>query len=503
MSSGFATLASPRASSRSAAASRRESAGNSRPAASQASAQRIPSPPALVSDADAMAARQRLRREQRRRVEELLERVGADHACLVEERVDRRVRAGECRRVRARRARAGRVAPALQREDRLRRATRRASARELPRVAERLEVEQDDVGLSGRPPSTRAGRSTRRRPCCRSRRTTRARGRARPPARAARARARRSAREADVPGRDRCARERRVQPDGRRGDPQAVRPEQPRPVRAHEREQLVLALRALAARLGEAGRDHAQRAHAGAERVLGRGEHVLAGEADDARSTGVGNLGDRGVGRTPPTGSRPRLTGYAAPGIRLRMLRKSSPPIVPRRARRRRRRPDGGWKNGAARRRPRHGRAGRPRSMYGAVEAIGKMTSNDPAVDLAVDVEARVREDVEHRGLPGNTSATKRRSRLAATRRAARADACRARGPAARRRRRKRPPPSADRETRPVRRGRRSSPRPSPISAPRSTKSGSTKRSASHRPPRRFRESGCRGSAARAHGRRR
>ena len=68
------------------------------------------------------------------------------------------------------------VAPALQGEDRL--APRHAARepRELARVAERLEVEQDEHRSPGRPPTTRAGRSRRRPPCCRSRRTPRSRG---------------------------------------------------------------------------------------------------------------------------------------------------------------------------------------------------------------------------------------------------------------------------------------------------------------------------------------
>ena len=43
---------------------------------------------------------------------------------------------------------------------------------------------------------------------------------------------------------------------------------------ADEREQLLLALDAFAARLGEAGRDDDERADAGRERLLGRVEHA-------------------------------------------------------------------------------------------------------------------------------------------------------------------------------------------------------------------------------------
>ena len=144
-------------------------------------------------DGDAPAARQRLRGEQHRDVDELLERLGPDHACLAEERVDRGVRARERGRVRPRGRAPAAVAPALEREDRLRARDAARDARELARVAERLEVEDDQARSRRRPPTTRAGRSTRRPPCCRSRRTPRARGRATRPPRAPRARARRSA----------------------------------------------------------------------------------------------------------------------------------------------------------------------------------------------------------------------------------------------------------------------------------------------------------------------
>ena len=69
--------------------------------------------------ADAPALRQRLAREQRGGVDELLERARAEHARLVEERVDRGIGAGERRRVGAGRLRAGVRRPGLQREDRL------------------------------------------------------------------------------------------------------------------------------------------------------------------------------------------------------------------------------------------------------------------------------------------------------------------------------------------------------------------------------------------------
>ena len=77
---------------------------------------------------DAPSARHRLRREQRRDVDELLQGARADDAGLMEERVDGRLRAGQRRGVRARRARRRQlVVPLLTARIGFVRATRRAS----------------------------------------------------------------------------------------------------------------------------------------------------------------------------------------------------------------------------------------------------------------------------------------------------------------------------------------------------------------------------------------
>ena len=82
---------------------------------------------------------------------------------------------------------------------------------------------------------------------------------------------------------------------GGAGDPQAVRADQAGAVRADERQQAVLPLGALVPELGEAGRDHAERAYAQAERRLGRLEDDLRREADDREVDALGHLLDRGV----------------------------------------------------------------------------------------------------------------------------------------------------------------------------------------------------------------
>ena len=99
----------------------------------------MPGPPALVTIADAASLRQRLRRRAARATSNSSSSVlGADHAGLPEERVDRDVARRERAGVRRRRARAGRGAARLDRDDRLPRATRRAmcaNLRGLPKLS--------------------------------------------------------------------------------------------------------------------------------------------------------------------------------------------------------------------------------------------------------------------------------------------------------------------------------------------------------------------------------
>ena len=149
MSTGFATLASAGRTARSAARVSSASSGSSSPAASQASAQRIPRPPAFVTTATRRPARQRLAREQRRGVDELLERP---------RRAARRP-GGRARRPPppdpasaavcelAARCAGARSCPPSARGSACVRATRAREAAELARVAERLQVEEDELGL--------------------------------------------------------------------------------------------------------------------------------------------------------------------------------------------------------------------------------------------------------------------------------------------------------------------------------------------------------------------
>ena len=103
-------------------ASPRKTRTTVRPAASHASAARMPGPPALVTIATRRPARQRLRVEARGHVEHLVDRVGADDPGLLEQRVDRDVAGGERGGVAAGRARPRPRPSGLHRDDRLRRA---------------------------------------------------------------------------------------------------------------------------------------------------------------------------------------------------------------------------------------------------------------------------------------------------------------------------------------------------------------------------------------------
>ena len=93
--------------------------------------------------ADAPAGRYRLRGQQPGDIEELGQRVGADDAGLLEQRVDGDVAAGQRRRMARRGARAGGGAARLDGDDRLAARHLGRDASELARVAEALEIQRD------------------------------------------------------------------------------------------------------------------------------------------------------------------------------------------------------------------------------------------------------------------------------------------------------------------------------------------------------------------------
>ena len=85
-------------------------------------------------------------RQQRRDVEQFLERVGTNDAGLPEERVDDRVARRQRAGVRRSRARASLRSARLDRHDRLEPRDPARNLGELARVPEALEIQQDDVG---------------------------------------------------------------------------------------------------------------------------------------------------------------------------------------------------------------------------------------------------------------------------------------------------------------------------------------------------------------------
>jgi len=101
----------------------------------------------VADDRDPAAAGDRLMGEDHRGREQLVERVDADHARLAEQRVDGDIGCGQRRGVRRRGTTAGRGASDLHRDDRFGPRDVAREPDELPRVPERLEVEEDHVGL--------------------------------------------------------------------------------------------------------------------------------------------------------------------------------------------------------------------------------------------------------------------------------------------------------------------------------------------------------------------
>jgi hypothetical protein len=97
-------------------------------------------------------------------------------------------------------------------------------------------------------------------------------------------------READAPRRQRPWCKRCVQPERRDRNAETIRPDEPCAVRADELEQLLLPAGAFGADFGEAGRDHAERANARPECVARRSEHAVAGDADDDEVDGLREL---------------------------------------------------------------------------------------------------------------------------------------------------------------------------------------------------------------------
>ena len=86
--------------------------------------------------------------------------------------------------------------------------------------------------------------------------------------------------ETDRAGRERAARERRVQPSCRRRDAEAVGPDQTGTSCTHDPEEPLLPPRPLFTCLGEAGRDHADGPRARIEGLGHRPEHTVGRDTD-------------------------------------------------------------------------------------------------------------------------------------------------------------------------------------------------------------------------------
>ena len=140
-------LAMPASGGRNAASRARVASPNSttsRPAATQASTARMPGSARVGDDRDAPPAGSGCASRHGGDVEHLVDRVGADHAGLLEQRVDGDVARRERRGVAAGCPRPGARASGLHHDDRLAAADAPRDAREPARIAERFEIEQDD-----------------------------------------------------------------------------------------------------------------------------------------------------------------------------------------------------------------------------------------------------------------------------------------------------------------------------------------------------------------------
>jgi hypothetical protein len=145
MSTGFESPAAGGRKARNRSTVGPESSERRRPRASQASASKMPGPPAFGDDANAGTRWKRLHRQERRDVEKLLHRVRPQHACLLEQRIDGGVEASERRGVARRSAHARGGAAGLDGDDGLLPRDLGRDPGELPGVTEALEVKDDHV----------------------------------------------------------------------------------------------------------------------------------------------------------------------------------------------------------------------------------------------------------------------------------------------------------------------------------------------------------------------
>ena len=258
----------------------------------------------VADDRDPAAARERLVGQQLGDVEHLLQRVHLDHAGLPEHRVDGRRRSRDLADgVAHGDALGGPAGP--DRDDRLAQRDPAGDPGELARVADRLEVEQDDLGAVVLLPVLQqvvaghvgavAGADERRQtqPAVVDLLEDR------------RAEGAGLAEEAGPAARRHHRRQRGVERLAGIGvdDPEAVRPDQPQAVGPGQPDQPALPLTALLAGLGEAGRDHDQPVHALGGAVEDDVLHRVGRHGDDRE---VDVVGDVARPRRTPAGRTPR-----------------------------------------------------------------------------------------------------------------------------------------------------------------------------------------------------
>ena len=202
----------------------------------------------------------------------------------------------------------------------------------------------------------------------------------------------------DVSRRNASRPERRIESRPGYGDPEAVRADQARTVGADEREQPFLALGAFVAGLGEARRDHAQRLDACAEGSFGCADHGFTGKADDREVDACRNLLDRVI--AGDAGDRLSGTVHRVGDAREVLAQDVSEELTS----------NGSTPGRGAEDRNRRGGEEGPKRLrdgdmitlvYPGKVRLGRSDLEadlqDPALELPLDVEARIREHPRHR----------------------------------------------------------------------------------------------------------
>ena len=249
-------------------------------------------------DSDPASGRQRLAVQKNRDIKHLIQCLGANDSGLTEEGIDSHVARRQGRRVGPGGASASECSARLHADDRLFAAHPAGDTRKAARIAERLEVKQDDSGVVVLLPVleqvvagdirlvAHADERGKSQPALAGKLENRD---------AERAALRR---HGHLPRRREDGRERGVEPDFRIGidHAQAVGPDHPHAVAPHFFDQLLLQLPPFTSNFGESRRDHDERLHSPFSTLVDDVKHPLAGNRDDGQVDCLRQLAHRRIG---------------------------------------------------------------------------------------------------------------------------------------------------------------------------------------------------------------